>query len=191
MQYQPAPMAPSYYQPLQVPYISEEEYLKKFCSDLNEEEKKIFRTKEFNDTLYANKRFEQLAKHGSVTNYLTTYNLVKDSTDLNEIINSKYFKGPDGFINILRILDNLKQKRREKTEPPVYGSFPSAYYYRVMPQTNYHKYNLKDYLGMINKFLKSDISDDLKEYYIQHKLTDIDIYYTSLNRDKISVKNLL
>ena len=108
-----------------------------------------------NEMLYKSGKLEQLAKYGTYTNCGLIYNKVKDNNDFKELINSKYFNNPQGFVKIINNLNNLEIQRQQKLTyySPIYGINVQK-----MPTINYQKYDINDYLRMLNNF-KKDLPD--------------------------------
>ena len=136
-----------------------------------------------NVMLYERGKLEQLAKYGSFTNCGNIYNEIKDNSDFKELINSQYFKSPEGFVRIINNLNNLKIKRQQKLSyyyNPAYQKYYNANMNKPIP---YEKYDMKDYLKILNDFSKNNkISDDLKQYFLYMKSDNIDLYYTKLDK---------
>ena len=132
-----------------------------------------------NEMLYKSGKLEQLAKYGTYTNCGLIYNKVKDNNDFKELINSKYFNNPQGFVKIINNLNNLEIQRQQKLTyySPIYGINVQK-----MPTINYQKYDINDYLRMLNNFAKNNkLSDDLKQYILYKESDKLDLYYTTLN----------
>lgn len=132
-----------------------------------------------NEMLYKAGKLEQLAKYGTYTNCGTTYSNIKDNQDFKELINSKYFKSAKDFVKIINNLNSLELQRQKKIipKPPIYG-FNAIQF----PSLPYHKYDLNDYVRMLNNFAKNDkISDDLKQYILYKESDKLDLYYTKLD----------
>ena len=133
-----------------------------------------------NDMLYNAGKLEQLAKYGSNTNCGSTYNKVKDNNDFKELINSKYLNNTNGFVRIINNLNSLDLQRQQKLTyyPPLYGVNVIKNY-----TLDYQKYDMNDYLRMLNNFTKNNkISDDLKQYFLYMESDKLDLYYTKLDR---------
>ena len=132
-----------------------------------------------NEMLYKSGKLEQLAKYGTYTNCGLIYNKVKDNNDFKELINSKYFNNPQGFVKIINNLNNLEIQRQQKLTyySPIYGINVQK-----MPTINYQKYDINDYLRMLNNFAKNNkLSDDLKQYILYKESDKLDLYYTTLD----------
>ena len=133
-----------------------------------------------NDMLYNAGKLEQLAKYGSNTNCGSTYNKVKDNNDFKELINSKYLNNTNGFVRIINNLNSLDLQRQQKLTyyPPLYGVNVIKNY-----TLDYQKYDMSDYLRMLNNFTKNNkISDDLKQYFLYMESDKLDLYYTKLDK---------
>lgn len=133
-----------------------------------------------NDMLYKSGKLEQLAKYGSNINCGLTYNKVKDNNDFKELINSKYLNSTEGFVRIMKNLNSLEEQRQQKLtyHPSLYGINIQR-----IPALDYQKYDINDYLRILNDFTKNEkISDDLKEYILKMKADKLDIYYTKLDK---------
>lgn len=133
-----------------------------------------------NDMLYNAGKLEQLAKYGSNTNCGSTYNKVKDNNDFKELINSKYLNNTNGFVRIINNLNSLDLQRQQKLT-----YYPTLYGVNVIKNytLDYKKYDMNDYLGMLNNFTKNNkISDDLKQYFLYMESDKLDLYYTKLDR---------
>ena len=133
-----------------------------------------------NDMLYNAGKLEQLAKYGSNTNCGSIYNKVKDNDDFKELINSKYLNNTNGFVRIINNLNSLDLQRQQKLTyyPPLYGVNVIKNY-----TLDYQKYDMSDYLRMLNNFTKNNkISDDLKQYFLYMESDKLDLYYTKLDK---------
>ena len=133
-----------------------------------------------NDMLYNAGKFEQLAKYGSNINCSLLYNKIKNNNDFKELINSKYLNNSKGFVKIINNLNSLDIQRQQKLTyyPPVYGINVQKNY-----QFDYQKYDISDYLKMLNNFTKNNkISDDLKKYILYVESGKLDLYYTKLDK---------
>ena len=129
--------------------------------------------------LYDKKQFSALAKMGSNWNYENLYEKIKDNQDFNELINSKFYQGHNGFINILETMRSLDEQRNKKIGNPFAGLPFNGI---VTGPSRYEKYDIPDYLKMLNEFVKSPkYSDDLKAYYIATEGKKLDSYYGNLD----------
>ena len=82
------------------------------------------------------------------------------------------------FVNDLKILEDKRVENLKYYHPP-YGVNISMYRRPI----DYAKYDMNDYLRMLNDFSKNGkISDDLKQYYLLTKTSKLDLYYTKLDR---------
>ena len=141
-----------------------------------------------NKILYERGKLEQLAKYGDWTNCGNIYNRIKDNTDFKDIINSKYVNTPQTFVRLINNLNSLELQRQEKFIIYNYPAYNALYVNSAQRPIAYEKYNMNDYLKMLNNFLSNDkISDDLKQYFICMKSDKLDLYYTRL--DKLSGTN--
>ena len=152
---------------------------KNYYSDLTKEE---FNASESvrNEMLYKSGKLEQLAKYGSWVNYGDTYNRIKDNDNFKEILNSKYLNSAKGFMRIMKNLNNLEEQRQKKMIP-----IPQIYGINIqlLPTLPYQKYDMNDYLKMLNNFIKNGkISDDLKQYFLYKESDKLDVYYTKLDK---------
>ena len=166
--------------PVQPTNINEQlnEIHKIYYPDLTQEEFKASNDLR-NEMLYKSGKLEQLAKYGTYTNCGLIYNKVKDNNDFKELINSKYFNNPQGFVKIINNLNNLEIQRQQKLTyySPIYGINVQK-----MPTINYQKYDINDYLRMLNNFAKNNkLSDDLKQYILYKESDKLDLYYTTLD----------
>lgn len=141
-----------------------------------------------NKLLYERGKLEQLAKYGDRTNCGILYNKIKGNQDFKEIINSKYIDNPQMFVRLINNLNSLEHQRQEKFIPYNYPyMYGGIYYNSVQRPIDYNKYNMNDYLKMLNDFIKNDkISDDLKQYFISMKSDKIDLYYSKLDKLNLS-----
>ena len=136
-------------------------------------------TKTQNELLYKRNKLQQLAKYGTYINCETTYNKIKNNSDFQELISSKYLNSAQGFIHLVSSMASLEKQRTEKFTQPY---IPNANIIYSQP-INYKKYNINDYLQLLNTFIKNPkISDDLKEYFLAMKMDKLDIYYTRLDK---------
>lgn len=150
-----------------------------YCPDLTKEEFNASQSVR-NDMLYNAGKLEQLAKYGSNTNCGSIYNKVKDNDDFKELINSKYLNNTNGFVRIINNLNSLDLQRQQKLTyyPPLYGVNVIKNY-----TLDYQKYDMSDYLRMLNNFTKNNkISDDLKQYFLYMESDKLDLYYTKLDK---------
>ncbi len=182
----------TYVQPLQNPnyYASQlyksmsqnlEDIHKKYYPDLAADEFGLPQDKQ-NELLYKRNKLLQLAKYGTPTNYEITYNNIKDNKDFKELIDSKYLNNAQGFMTLLSSMASLEAQRAEKITTPIIPYYPNALVSYV-PHLPYEKYNINDYLQMLNNFVKNPkISDDLKQYFLMMKSDKLDVYYTRLNK---------
>lgn len=132
-----------------------------------------------NELLYKRNKLQQLAKYGTYINCENTYNRIKDNPDFKELISSKYLNNAQGFVQLVSSMASLEQQRTVKFLPP-YLSNANYIYARPIP---YEKYNINDYLRLLNTFIKNPkISDDLKQYFLAMKTDKIDVYYTRLDK---------
>jgi len=137
-----------------------------------------------NELLFSRKKFLQLAKYGTLTNCEYTYNKIRDNPDFKELANSKYFNSANGFVKLVSSMSSLERQRVERLTVP---SIPNANIIYVKPFP-YEKYNINDYLRLLNEFAKnSKISEDLKQYFLMMKADKIDVYYSRL--DKLSTSS--
>lgn len=153
-------------------------------SDLAPDERSILDTKKRNELLFNRNKLDLLAKYGNDfcnVNGESVYKTYKNNKDFLEIKNSKYFNNAQGFTNLVRTMAVLDKDLKEKSLFPYeYKQQYLANYYRPIA---YEKYNMNDFLKMLNNFCKNDkISDDLKQYFLQMKADKIDLYYTKLNK---------
>lgn len=153
-------------------------------SDLAPDERSILDTKKRNELLFNRNKLDLLAKYGNDfcnINGESVYKTYKNNKDFLEIKNSKYFNNAQGFTNLVRTMAVLDKDLKEKSLfPDEYNQQYLANYYRPIA---YEKYNMNDFLKMLNNFCKNDkISDDLKQYFLQMKADKIDLYYTKLNK---------
>ncbi len=152
--------------------------------DLAPDERSILDTKKRNELLFNRNKLDLLAKYGNDfcnINAEEVYKTYKNNKDFLEMKNSKYFNNAQGFTNLVRTMAILDKDLKEKSLFPYeYNQQYLANYYRPIA---YEKYNMNDFLKMLNKFCKNDkISDDLKQYFLQMKADKIDLYYTKLNK---------
>ena len=132
-----------------------------------------------NETLYKRNKLQQLAKYGSNTNCEMIYNKIKENPDFIELINSKYLNNAQSFVKLVSAMDNLEKQRIEKITRP-YSQYANVLYYSPIA---YEKYNINDYLHLLNNFTKNPaISEDLKLYFLSMKADKIDVYYTRLDK---------
>lgn len=153
-------------------------------SDLAPDERNILDTRKRNELLFNRNKLDLLAKYGNDfcnVNGESVYKTYKNNKDFLEIKNSKYFNNAQGFTNLVRTMVVLDKDLKEKSLFPYeYNKQYLANYYRPIA---YEKYNMNDFLKMLNNFCKNDkISDDLKQYFLQMKADKIDLYYTKLNK---------
>lgn len=153
-------------------------------SDLAPDERNILDTKKRNELLFNRNKLDLLAKYGNDfcnVNGESVYKTYKNNKDFLEIKISKYFNNAQGFTNLVRTMAVLDKDLKEKSLFPYeYNQRYLANYYRPIA---YEKYNMNDFLKMLNNFCKNDkISDDLKQYFLQMKADKIDLYYTKLNK---------
>lgn len=137
-----------------------------------------------NEMLYKAGKLEQLAKYGSWANYGGTFDKIKNNNDFKELINSKYLNSPKGFMRIMKNLNSLEEQRQKKLMPT-----PQIYGINIqrLPSLPYHKYDMDDYIKMLNNFIKNDkISDDLKQYFLYKESDKLDVYYTKLDELNIA-----
>ncbi len=177
------------YYPLQVPQIGLptgdlNSKLAAIYPDLAPDERNILDTKKRNELLFSRNKLDLLAKYGNDfcnINAEGVYRIYKNNKDFLEMKNSKYFNNAQGFTNLVRVMAVLDKDLKEKSLFPYeYNQQYLASYYRPIA---YEKYNMNDFLKMLNEFCKNDkISDDLKQYFLQMKADKIDLYYTKLNR---------
>lgn len=153
-------------------------------SDLAPDERSILDTRKRNELLFNRNKLDLLAKYGNDfcnVNGESVYKTYKNNKDFLEIKNSKYFNNAQGFTNLVRTMAVLDKDLKEKSLFPYeYNQQYLANYCRPIA---YEKYNMNDFLKMLNNFCKNDkISDDLKQYFLQMKADKIDLYYTKLNK---------
>ena len=182
----------SYY-PLQAPQIGLptgdlNSKLAAIYPDLAPDERNLFDTQKRNELLFSRNKLDLLAKYGNDfcnINAEGVYKNYKNNKDFLEMKNSKYFNNAQGFTNLVRVMAVLDKDLKEKTLLSYeYNQQYLANYYRPIA---YEKYNMNDFLKMLNEFCKNDkISDDLKQYFLQMKADKIDLYYTKLNRLSVS-----
>lgn len=182
----------SYY-PLQAPQIGLptgdlNSKLAAIYPDLAPDERNLLDTQKRNELLFSRKKLDLLAKYGNDfcnINAEGVYKNYKNNKDFLEMKNSKYFNNAQGFTNLVRVMAVLDKDLKEKTLLSYeYNQQYLANYYRPIA---YEKYNMNDFLKMLNEFCKNDkISDDLKQYFLQMKADKIDLYYTKLNRLSVS-----
>lgn len=155
-------------------------FYEKFYPDLTPQERNCT-TKTRNELLFNQGKFLQLAKYGSeFQNCEDIYVNYKDNKDFDELKNSKFFKNPQGFVTLVNSLKSL-QNQRYNTAFFYYPTGP--YCPHITRAIDYSKYNMNDYLRMLNDFTKNEkISDDLKEYILKMKADKLDIYYTKLDK---------
>ena len=156
--------------------------------DLAPDERNLFDTQKRNELLFSRNKLDLLAKYGNDfcnINAEGVYKNYKNNKDFLEMKNSKYFNNAQGFTNLVRVMAVLDKDLKEKTLLSYeYNQQYLANYYRPIA---YEKYNMNDFLKMLNEFCKNDkISDDLKQYFLQMKADKIDLYYTKLNRLSVS-----
>ena len=152
--------------------------------DLAPDERHILNTKKRNELLFSRNKLDLLAKYGNDfcnINAEDVYKNYKNNKDFLEMKNSKYFNNAQGFTNLVRVMAVLDKDLKAKSSFPYeYNQQYLANYYRPIA---YEKYNMNDFLKMLNNFCQNDkISDDLKQYFLQIKADKIDLYYTKLNR---------
>lgn len=110
---------------------------------------------------------------------------INNNQDYLELKDNKFFKN----INIPYLMSNLKRDRDYKIainyDPyprmPIAGTCTDWF----TPKTivDYKKYDIPDYLKILNNFVKNDkISADLKEYYISKESNKLENYYTKLDK---------
>ena len=180
----------SYY-PLQAPQIGLptgdlNSKLAAIYPDLAPDERNLLDTQKRNELLFNRNKLDLLAKYGNCNiNAEGVYKNYKNNKDFLEMKNSKYFNNAQGFTNLVRVMAVLDKDLKEKALFPYeYNQQYLANYYRPIA---YEKYNMNDFLKMLNEFCKNDkISDDLKQYFLQMKADKIDLYYTKLNRLSVS-----
>ena len=182
----------SYY-PLQAPQIGLptgdlNSKLAAIYPDLAPDERNLLDTQKRNELLFSRNKLDLLAKYGNDfcnINAEGVYKNYKNNKDFLEMKNSKYFNNAQGFTNLVRVMAVLDKDLKEKTLLSYeYNQQYLANYYRPIA---YEKYNMNDFLKMLNEFCKNDkISDDLKQYFLQMKADKIDLYYTKLNRLSVS-----
>ena len=156
--------------------------------DLAPDERNLLDTQKRNELLFSRNKLDLLAKYGNDfcnINAEGVYKNYKNNKDFLEMKNSKYFNNAQGFTNLVRVMAVLDKDLKEKTLLSYeYNQQYLANYYRPIA---YEKYNMNDFLKMLNEFCKNDkISDDLKQYFLQMKADKIDLYYTKLNRLSVS-----
>lgn len=136
-----------------------------------------------NEMLYKQGKLEQLAKYGTYTNCGLTYNKLKDNNDFKELINSKYLNNTKGFVCLINNLNSLEIQRHEKLSHSFYPNYSLFYNNSIQKNIiSYEKYNLNDYVRILNNFIKNDkLSDDLKQYFLYFKSDKLDLYYTKLD----------
>lgn len=136
-------------------------------------------TKTQNELLYKRNKLRQLAKYGTYINCETTYNKIKNNPDFKELISSKYLNNAQGFIHLVSSMAVLEKQRAEKFVHPYLSNANIIYSSPI----HYEKYNINDYLQLLNTFIKNPkISDDLKQYFLAMKTDKLDVYYTRLDR---------
>lgn len=152
--------------------------------DLAPDERNLLDTQKRNELLFSRNKLDLLAKYGNDfcnINAEGVYKNYKNNKDFLEMKNSKYFNNAQGFTNLVRVMAVLDKDLKEKALFPYeYNQQYLANYYRPIA---YEKYNMNNFLKMLNDFCKNNkISDDLKQYFLQMKADKIDLYYTKLNR---------
>lgn len=150
--------------------------------DLAPDERNLLDTQKRNELLFNRNKLDLLAKYGNCNiNAEGVYKNYKNNKDFLEMKNSKYFNNAQGFTNLVRVMAVLDKDLKEKALFPYeYNQQYLANYYRPIA---YEKYNMNNFLKMLNDFCKNNkISDDLKQYFLQMKADKIDLYYTKLNR---------
>lgn len=152
--------------------------------DLAPDERNLLDTQKRNELLFNRNKLDLLAKYGNDfcnINAEGVYKNYKNNKDFLEMKNSKYFNNAQGFTNLVRVMAVLDKDLKEKALFPYeYNQQYLASYYRPIA---YEKYNMNNFLKMLNDFCKNNkISDDLKQYFLQMKADKIDLYYTKLNR---------
>lgn len=108
---------------------------------------------------------------------------IKNNQDYIELKNNKYFQS----VNIPYLMSHLRQKRDVKimTLHNFSQTIPGVIIDYIDPalRIDYQQYDIHDYLRILNDFVKTDkISEDLKEYYIETQIENLDVYYTVLNK---------
>lgn len=159
---------------------SANEFYKNYYNDLDFDEINLSMENR-NKLLYSRGKLEQLSKYGTYTDCSGTFGRVKKNKDFQELVKSKYLNNANDFVRFINDLKTLEDKRAENLKYfyPPYGVNVSVYRKPI----DYAKYDMKDYLRMLNDFSKNDkISDDLKRYYLLTKTGKIDLYYTKLDR---------
>ena len=95
-----------------------------------------------------------------------------------ELAESKYFNTPQGFKKLTTIVSTLEQKKQS-----VVATVCSPYYRSVTPDVLNMQAgtDVSVCLNNINKFFKSNFSDDLKTYIRDNTGLLTDLYKTSVN----------
>lgn len=155
-----------------------EDFYRRYYPDLETDEIGLDRSTQ-NNLLFNRKKFTQLAKYGADKNCEMTYYQIKENNDFKELAASKYLNSAQGFVRLVSTMDSLNAQRAEKIIKP-YSQYANVLYYNPIP---YEKYNINDYLRLLNNFVKNPkISEDLKQYFLAMKADKIDVYYTRLDK---------
>lgn len=180
--YNPIQNSQQYYSPTQ--YLNEltsqnlNDIRARYYPDLAQDEFGLD-TKTQNELLYKRNKLQQLAKYGTYINCEATYNKIKDNQDFKELISSKYLNNAQGFLHLVSSMADLEQQRATKFIQPYLHNANIIYAQPI----NYKKYNVNDYLQLLNNFVKNPkISDDLKQYFLAMKMDKLDVYYTRLDK---------
>jgi len=155
-----------------------EDIHKLYYPDLTDDEFYI-EPKNKNELLFKRGKFLQLAKYGTPVNCEMTYNKIKDNPNFKELAASKYLNSAQGFVRLVSSMNSLELQRSQRMVSPYIQGANVSYVYPIP----YGKYNLNDYLRLLNDFTKNPkISDDLKQYFLAMKADKIDVYYTRLDK---------
>jgi len=121
------------------------------------------------------------------SSYTDTYEKVKDNKDFQELLKTNYYSGTKGFINLVDTAQVLEQERVRRGGGSYLNNLSQnnhvLYSRPYIEPINYSKYNVDDYLRMLNDFAKTNkCSDDFKRYIIATKSKNIDSYYKSFDK---------
>lgn len=153
-----------------------------FYPDLTDEEFNLPDNEQRNELLFKEGKFLQLAKYGTDTNCEQIYNSIKDNADFKDLSGSKYYNNAKGFVKLVNAMDSLT-KQRKKELSWLQNDSPYCLASYSAPAHEYQKYDVNDYLKMLNNFAKNKyLSDDLKQYVLSNDVDKLDLYYSKLDK---------
>ena len=124
--------------------------------------------------------FDQIPDRGEQKQVYLRY---KDNPDFKELQSTKYYNGLDGLKSLVFNVSVLEDQKNDAIQS---CSNPNFYYSPIIPNVNdapeLAKAQISDCLKNLNKFLKSNCSDDLKDYIVATKSHNLKFYVNNLSK---------